>query len=354
MVTAGSTTRFILDGVQVIEEYDGSGAWQARYLYEDGIDRPRAMDRADIADVNGNANTTEVLRFHYHQQALGSVTEISQPTGAVVEWVTYDVYGAATIRDRLGATVTSSAVGNPWLFTGREFDPESGLYHYRARAYDAVAGRFLQRDPLEYLDGLALLAYCRERPAGLTDPHGTASQDLVKLKPGTYKLTADGASASDSVEVTNSSMDVSEKGGEDGASAVGLQAAGYGIVEGDNRAEGGLADTLFSSISGELKNALVDLLLDGVLKSIKSALAGLLGKIPRCAVVYYSVHPDPEEEGNFVVEVLKFKGDPNMALGSEGTYVKQTIKVEVTTENGEKKAKAGKPVESKGTWKKAG
>ena len=77
------------------------------------------MDRADVADVNGNANTTEVLRFHYHSQALGSVTEISQPTGAVVEWVTYDVYGAATIRDRLGATVASSAVGNPWLFTGR-------------------------------------------------------------------------------------------------------------------------------------------------------------------------------------------------------------------------------------------
>ncbi len=78
VVAAGSTTRYILDGVQVIEEYDGSGAWQARYLYEDGIDQPRAMDRADIADVNGNANTTEVLRFHYHSQALGSVTEISQ------------------------------------------------------------------------------------------------------------------------------------------------------------------------------------------------------------------------------------------------------------------------------------
>ncbi len=63
------------------------GTWQARYLYEDGIDRPRSMDRADIADVNGNQNTTEALRFHYHQQALGSVTEVTQPTGAIVEWV---------------------------------------------------------------------------------------------------------------------------------------------------------------------------------------------------------------------------------------------------------------------------
>ena len=193
VVAAGSTTRFLLDGVQVVEEYDGSGAWQARYLYEDGIDRPRAMDRADVADVNGNANTAEVLRFHYHQQALGSVTEISQPTGAVIEWVTYDVYGAATIRNRFGATVTSSAVGNPWLFTGREFDPESGLYHYRARAYDAVAGRFLQRDPLGFVDGLGLHEYVRTRPPSAVDPLGLRDPDrdiyegggLPSRQPGT-------------------------------------------------------------------------------------------------------------------------------------------------------------------------
>ena len=63
-VVGGATTRYILDGVQVVEEYDGANAWQALYVYEDGIDRPRCMDRRDIADVNGNSNTTEILRFH--------------------------------------------------------------------------------------------------------------------------------------------------------------------------------------------------------------------------------------------------------------------------------------------------
>ena len=102
-VNGGATTRYLLDGVQVVEEYDGSDAWQARYVYEDGIDRPRSMDRADIADVDGDQNTTEVLRFHYHQQALGCVTEMTEPGGAVVEWVTYDVYGLPTIRDMQGS-----------------------------------------------------------------------------------------------------------------------------------------------------------------------------------------------------------------------------------------------------------
>ena len=174
MVSGGATTRYVLDGVEVVEEFDSSGLWQARYVYEDGIDRPRCMDRADIDDVNGNANTTEVLRFYYHQQALGSVTELTQPTGAAVEWVTYDVYGQASLRDRNGTSIPQSAVGNPYLFTGRAYDPESGLYHYRARAYNPSVGRFLQRDPLEYHDGLNAHDYVDGDPATCADPNGLA------------------------------------------------------------------------------------------------------------------------------------------------------------------------------------
>ena len=130
------------------------------------------MDRADIADVDGDQNTTEVLRFHYHQQALGCVTEMTEPGGAVVEWVTYDVYGLPTIRDQQGTQVSQSAIGNPYLYTGREYDPESGLYFYRARHYDPVTGRFLQRDPLGYVDSLTLYEYVRSAPTTLRDPRG--------------------------------------------------------------------------------------------------------------------------------------------------------------------------------------
>ena len=171
-VSGGATTRYLLDGVQVVEEYDGSDAWQARYVYEDGIDRPRCMDRADIADVDGDQNTTEVMRFHYHQQALGCVTEMSEPGGAVVEWVTYDVYGLPTIRNQQGNQVSQSAIGNPYLYTGREYDPESGLYFYRARHYDPGKGRFLQRDPLGYPDSLTGYEYVISDPVTLLDPWG--------------------------------------------------------------------------------------------------------------------------------------------------------------------------------------
>ena len=176
-VVGGGTTRYILSGQSVVEEYDGGDNWQARYIHEDRIDHPRAMDRADIADVDGDANTVEVQRFHYHQQALGSVTELTMSTGAVVEWATYDVYGKPTIRGALGTVIGASAVGNPFGFTGRENDAESALMHYRARAYDPERGRFLQRDPLGYIDGPNDRAYVGDRVATARDPLGLETTD---------------------------------------------------------------------------------------------------------------------------------------------------------------------------------
>ena len=42
---------------------------------------------------------------------------------------------------------------NPFTYTGRRLDSETGLYYYRARYYDAQLGRFISRDPIGYIDG---------------------------------------------------------------------------------------------------------------------------------------------------------------------------------------------------------
>lgn len=189
-ISGGATTRYVLDGVEVAEEYDGSNAWAAHYTYEDGIDEPRTMDRADVADVDGDANTTEVLRFTYHQSAMGSITELTQPGGAVVEWVTYDAYGAASIHNKAGGVLGRSSVGSPFLYTGREFDSETNTYYYRNRAYDAAVGRFMQRDPSGMHGGASLYEYALSNPATLVDPSGLAPFRVNIV----YKGPAGGAS----------------------------------------------------------------------------------------------------------------------------------------------------------------
>lgn len=72
----------------------------------------------------------------------------------------------------------------PYYFTGQRLDfderntttnePYLALYHYRARAYDPVHGRFLQRDPLEYIAGLNQYEYVYSDPLYTIDPYGLA------------------------------------------------------------------------------------------------------------------------------------------------------------------------------------
>jgi RHS repeat-associated protein len=67
-----------------------------------------------------------------------------------------------------------------FTFTGREFDSESGLFHYRARTYSPTHGRFLSRDPLGYVDGLNLYEYVKGKPTKHTDPSGL----ILEVVPG--------------------------------------------------------------------------------------------------------------------------------------------------------------------------
>jgi len=61
-----------------------------------------------------------------------------------------DPYGKATVLDASGnpkADPTYSEYGNPWTFTGRRLDGETGLMYFRNRMYETGLGRFVSRDP---------------------------------------------------------------------------------------------------------------------------------------------------------------------------------------------------------------
>jgi RHS repeat-associated protein len=156
----GATTYFVYNtAFQVIEERDAGDALAARYTYGAGIDEVLTMER-------GGATYT------YHHDALGSVTEATDGAGALVERYTYDVYGEPSMFDGTGTPLAASAISNPYLFTGRRHDPESANYYYRARMYSPELGRFLQMDPLGYVDGMNAYAYTNNSPVSRVDPSG--------------------------------------------------------------------------------------------------------------------------------------------------------------------------------------
>jgi len=64
-------------------------------------------------------------------------------------------------------------VEQPYTYTGRELDQETGLYYYRARYYDASTGRFLQKDPIGFKGGDPVLySYTGNMPTRFADPFG--------------------------------------------------------------------------------------------------------------------------------------------------------------------------------------
>jgi len=103
----------------------------------------------------------------YLVDGLGTVRGLVNAAGDLIGHVDYDAFGNILAR-------TGPAVGGRFLFTGRELDPLSGLYHYRARSYDPSIGRFTARDPLGFGGGdINLYRYVANSPGNGTDPTGT-------------------------------------------------------------------------------------------------------------------------------------------------------------------------------------
>ena len=73
---------------------------------------------------------------------------LTDETGAVVERYDYVMFGHPEFYAPDGTPRTESAVCNPYLFTGRRFDPETQWYYYRTRYYQPLRGQFTTLDPL--------------------------------------------------------------------------------------------------------------------------------------------------------------------------------------------------------------
>ena len=99
-------------------------------------------------------------------------------SGAAVERYLYEPYGRVTIYDDdWSDTRGTSSFSNEILSCGYRPDPESGLYHVRNRMYHCTLGRWMQRDPLEYVDGVSLYEYVGGNPANHADPTGLDEDD---------------------------------------------------------------------------------------------------------------------------------------------------------------------------------
>ena len=152
------TTNYLYDGFNLLEEVDASVNALARYAQELNVDRPLSMLRSGTPS-------------YYELDGLGSVTSLSNSAGALVNTYTYDSFGKRT--------ASTGTLLNPFQYTGREFDPETGIYEYRARYYDPTVGRFKSEDPIRFKGGINFYGYVGNNPINRTDPDGMAFKDCA-------------------------------------------------------------------------------------------------------------------------------------------------------------------------------
>src|SRR3989441_12698088 len=105
------------------------------------MDEPLAMYRGGAGYV-------------YHADGLGSIGGLTDANGNIAAAYTYDSFGNLT-----GSTGT---VTNPYRYTAREFDTETGIYYYRARYYLPGGGRVASEDTLGLVEGAHLYRDARK------------------------------------------------------------------------------------------------------------------------------------------------------------------------------------------------
>jgi RHS repeat-associated protein len=156
----GVVTLNTFDNWNVLEERDDRGAERGRYVH--GL-------RVDEIVVMVNRFGT----FYPHRDVLGNVTMVTDKSGQVVERYGYSVFGAVSFKAPDGSARGHSAIGNRWLFNGRELISELGVYDYRNRTYSPTLGRFLQSDRARFNAGdVNLYRYVGNNPLVGTDPYG--------------------------------------------------------------------------------------------------------------------------------------------------------------------------------------
>jgi RHS repeat-associated protein len=147
-VAGGATTQFLYGGHALLAEYDGAGTLLRRYVHGPGIDEPLVWyEGAGLSD-----------KRYLIADRQGSIVAAN---------------GASTTRHTYGPYGEPDAwTGSRFRYTGQIALPEVALYHYKARAYDPVLGRFLQTDPVGYADSYNLYAYVAGDPMNASDPSG--------------------------------------------------------------------------------------------------------------------------------------------------------------------------------------
>jgi RHS repeat-associated protein len=189
------TCHYYYDGQSTIESRNGSSqvikqqVWGLKYIDE-------LVQQANNLNPSTNNDCLETTDKQYWAMcdANHNVLGVADKTGLLVERYEYTPYGERKVFFSAGTSdpgcynptlvsqrVVISSTAQPWGLCefghqGLLHDEEIGLVYNRARMLHPVLGRFMQRDALDYPEGMSSYAYETGNPIVAMDPLGYASR----------------------------------------------------------------------------------------------------------------------------------------------------------------------------------
>lgn len=184
-IAPGSDVRFLWYNWLMLLELDDSNAAVRKYAW--GLDlagqsgQVNSLESAGgiggllaVYDTAGTPSTSDDLKYIYFYDGNGNVGQVVDPnaanvSAAMVARYEYDAYGKVT------AQAGSYASTNPFRFSTKYWDDETGLGNWGLRYYDPGTRRWLTRDPLEEQGGFGLYAFVHNRAPDRFDSYGLQS-----------------------------------------------------------------------------------------------------------------------------------------------------------------------------------
>ncbi|MBM3854424.1 MAG: RHS repeat-associated core domain-containing protein, partial [Verrucomicrobia bacterium] len=193
--TPNFTHRYVYDGWNLIAEYAyASSTLTLTRTYTWGLDIARSLtDAGGVGALLQIADHASGKAWQPAYDGNGNLAAlVNGSTGTVAAVYEYSPYGEL-LRN---VAPDSAAAGQPFRFSTKFTDDETGLVYYGHRFYSPSQGRFLGRDPKQEPGGLNLYGFCRNNSINLWDylgmkpdwdgSPGDVETILEEIEPGVF------------------------------------------------------------------------------------------------------------------------------------------------------------------------
>lgn len=164
-----------LGGYEIFRKFDASGELLVKRCTLSVGEEPvcRVENEWNKIQTNKTVNNDSVIFRFQLLDHVGSIAAELDINGTILSYSEYSAFGKTVYS----AQANSELVPRAYRFSGKEKDPETDLYYFGARYYDAALGRWTAPDPIGLGDGLNVYCYVRCNPVMLVDPDGRTADE---------------------------------------------------------------------------------------------------------------------------------------------------------------------------------